>query len=149
MAYLARWPEWLHACVLWWMTTEALENCIHFPRLKCCDSSLFYCSFFSPPPHHCASSSHCFLAYIHLVLFSLFLFLSDCLFSFCFCPPRPFAVNASLWTSNYSQVIALWFHSEQRHSARALKQPFKLHPQPPSELPLCKMLFSNSSGATT
>ena len=63
------------------------------------------------------------------VSFSLFVSLPQCLSLFLFIylflrqPRLPsaffFPVNTSLRTSNYSQVVTQWFHSEQCHSARA------------------------------
>lgn len=72
-------------------------------RFHCCDSSPRLL-LFSPSP------LHCFLTYFHFVLFSLFVSLPHCLplifffVSVSLASPSP--VNTSLWTSNYSQVIA-------------------------------------------
>lgn len=152
MAYLARWPEWLHACALWWMTTEALagsslqENCIHFLRFHC-DSSSLYCPLFSP--------SSCLFIALFSSLFSFCVIFSLCLpaslsISFLFLSASPpllcqhFTLDIQL-LAGHSIVIPF----RAAPFSAGLKQPFKLHPRLPSELPLCKMLFSNISGATT
>lgn len=150
MAYLARWPEWLHASVLWWLTTEALagsalqENCIYFLCFHCCDPSPLYCSFSSYLSIALFSCSFSFC-----VIFSLCLSASLSI-SFLFLPALPpllcqhFIVDIQL-LAGHSIVIPF----RAAPFSAGLKQPFKLHPRLPSELPLCKMLFSNISGATT
>lgn len=77
MAYLARWPEWLHACVLRWMTTEDSGNFhssgrLHsFSLLSVLWLFAILMPFFLLP--HLACSFRRFLAYFSFaVIFSLF-----------------------------------------------------------------------------
>lgn len=118
---------------------------LHFSHFHCCDSSLLLLLFPS--------------ARLFIVLFC-------CLFSFSVI----FSLCLTAWLSIYflflsaspallCQHFTLDIQLLAGHSivipfratpfSAGLKQPFKLHPRLPSELPLCKMLFSNISGATT
>lgn len=118
-----------------------------FLHFHCCDSSppslLFY-----PPERVC--TLHCFLTYFHFGLFSLFVSLPHCLSLFFFLSASPpllcqhFTLDIQL-LAGHSIVIPF----RAAPFSAGLKQPFKLHPRLPSELPLCEMLFSNISGGTT
>jgi len=146
MAYLAWWPAWLHACELsdWWMTCGALAGST-LPSLSVLRS-------FALLIHFCPYSSHWFLVYFHLMLFSFFvslpflsiffgLFVSVSLASpLC----QHFTMDIQL-LAGHSIVIPF----RAAPFSMGLKQPFKLHPRLPQESLLCKMLFSNISGATT
>lgn len=153
MAYLALWLEWLHVGVLGWMKPETLAgstlrgNCIRFLHRHCCDPL--------HSPHPVAPFSLC--CHVHhivfLVIFILCYFLSSRRLTVYLCffpsalPPllcQHFTVDIQL-LAGHSIVIPF----RAAPFSAGLKQPFKLHPWPPSELPLCKMLFSNISGATT
>lgn len=155
MAHLAQWPERLHDCATWWTTTEPLaayslgENCVDLLHFRCCDCSASFTPLMAVPVHHFV-----FVVFLDIVLFSVsvslpqrvslslsfFLFLSAS-------PPllcQHFTLDIQL-LAGHSIVIPF----RAAPFSAGLKQPFKLHPRLPSELPLCKMLFSNISGATT
>lgn len=107
MAYLARWPEWLHACKLnyCWMTTETLtgstrtDSSLQSRLFHYCDSLQSSCTL--PSRHTC--SSHWFLVLLFFLLSLVFIYL------FSLSDPPP--VSTLLWTSNYDQVITAWFRS--------------------------------------
>lgn len=78
MAYLAQWPEWLHACVLWWMTAEPLagyspkENCIYLLCFHCRDCSPSFIPLITVPVHH-------LVFFLLILILCYFLSLSTCL----------------------------------------------------------------------
>lgn len=145
MAYLTRWPGWLTCLCAVMNDSWGLGSFQYSGKLRTL-----------PPP----SVLWCF----SLLLF-FFSPLFSCLYQFGFIFPLSFPVwlcSFFLFLSAlrlHCQHFTLNFQLLAGHSLvipfrtgpfmQALKQPFKLHSQPPSELPLCKMLFSNNSGATT
>lgn len=154
MAYLAQWPEWL----------EYMPVCVVM------NDSWSFGRLLSSGKLHSSSSLPLLwlpLTPLFLPLLRLFITLFSCLFSFCvifrLCLPASASISfffffffpAPLLCQHFTLDIQLLAgHSivipfRAAPFSAGLKQPFKLRPRLPSELPLCKMLFSNISGATT